>query len=98
GLILVILGITDASYLMRYFTRFTDEVFSVLMSLIYIYEAFRAIVAIFKRSFEGTAGSHDAAFLSLILAIGTFYIAINLSRIRRSKYLIPWMRNFLADF
>jgi len=97
ALLLILMAVTDASCLMRYFTRFTDEVFSSLMSLIFIYEAIRAIVATFKTSFAD-APYHDGAFLSLILAFGTFYVGTTLSRFRRSKYLLPWMREFLADF
>ncbi|MCG6158396.1 PTS sugar transporter subunit IIA [Rubinisphaera margarita] len=98
ALLLLILAASDASVLMRYFTRFSDDVFSVLMSLIFIYEAIRAIVAVFQESFGNDSVNHDKAFLSLILAIGTFMIAFNLSRFRRSKYLVPRMREFLADF
>lgn len=97
GLLLLILSATDASCLMRYFTRFTDEIFSALMALIFIYEAIRAIVATFRSSFAD-ASHHDAAFLALILALGTFFVGITLSRFRRSKYLVSWMREFLADF
>ena len=39
GLIVVVMALTDASCLIRYFTRFTDEIFSVLISLIFIYKA-----------------------------------------------------------
>ena len=98
ALLLIGMAATDASWLMRHFTRFTDEVFSSLMALIFIYEAVRAIVEIFRKSFADQSISHDAAFLSLILAIGTFYIAISLSQFRRSKFLLPWMREFVADF
>ncbi|MEK6240035.1 MAG: PTS sugar transporter subunit IIC, partial [Escherichia coli] len=42
------------------------------MALIFIYEALRAIVATFKSSFAD-ATHHDVAFLSLMLALGTFY-------------------------
>ncbi|HRX79021.1 MAG TPA: PTS sugar transporter subunit IIA, partial [Pirellulaceae bacterium] len=98
SVLLVIMAATDASCLMRHFTRFTDEIFSALMALIFIYEAIKALVSIFHKSFADESVSHDAAFLSLILAIGTFYIAISLSQIRRSRYLLPWMRAFLADF
>ncbi|MCG8653824.1 MAG: PTS sugar transporter subunit IIA [Pirellulales bacterium] len=92
----VLLGVTNASNLMKYFTRFTDEIFSALMSLIFIYEAFKAIVANFHG--DGTNVPYDTAFFSLILALGTFYIAMTLAGIRRSNYLFPWMREFLADF
>lgn len=97
ALLLVLLAATDASCLMRYFTRFTDEIFSVLMALIFIYEAIRAIVATFRTSFADST-HHDAAFLSLMLALGTFFVGMTLSRFRRSKYLVHWIREFLADF
>jgi len=98
ALILLLLAAFDASYLMRYFTRFSDDVFSALMSLMFIYEAVKAIIYVFQESFGNDSVNHDKAFLSLILAVGTFSIALNLSRFRRSRYLMPWMREFLSDF
>ena len=96
-LLLLILAATDASCLMKFFTRFTDEIFSVLMSFIFIYHAIRAIFTTFQTSFAEST-HHDSAFLALILSFGTFYIGMVLSRFRRSKYLVSWMREFLADF
>jgi len=96
ALMLVILAVTDASCLMRYFTRFTDETFSALVSLIFIYEAVRALVDIFRDM--DVKKHHDTALLTLLLALGTFYIAMTLSRMRRSRYLLPKLREFLADF
>ncbi|GJM24234.1 MAG: hypothetical protein DHS20C16_06490 [Phycisphaerae bacterium] len=98
SLLLIILAVTDASALMRFFTRFTDEIFAALMSMLFIYESLRAIFGMFNESFSGDNSDHDVAFFSLILALGTFYIATNLSRFRRSRYLQPKMREFLADF
>ncbi len=96
ALMTIILALTNASNLMKYFTRFTDEIFSALMSLIFIYKAVQALVATFQESDAG--GSTEKALLALVLAVGTFYIAMTLARFRRSVYLIPWMREFLADF
>lgn len=93
-----LLAVTNASNLMRYFTRFTDEIFSALMSLIFIYEAVRKLVSTFSESFADAEKSHDGAFLTLLLTLGTFYIAMSLSRFRRSHYLLPWMREFVSDF
>ncbi|MFT7640473.1 MAG: mannitol/fructose-specific phosphotransferase system IIA component (Ntr-type) [Pirellulaceae bacterium] len=93
---LLILAVTDASCLMRYFTRFTDEIFSALISIIFIYEAIKALVHIFEDL--DVKKHHDTALLSLLLALGTFYIAMSLSRFRRSSYLLPQIREFLADF
>ena len=94
--LLVILSMTDASCLMRYFTRFTDEIFSALISIIFIYEAVKALVHIFEDL--DVRKHHDTALLSLLLALGTFLIAMNLSRFRRSSFLRPQIREFLADF
>ena len=95
AVITVVLAMTNASNLMKYFTRFTDEIFSALMSLIFIYKAVQALVATFQ---EGGGGSSEKALLALVLAVGTFYISMTLAGFRRSKYLVPWMREFLADF
>lgn len=98
GLILIVLGATDASALMRFFTRFTDETFAVLISIIFITKALESIVHVFVDVYHTGEVDHDVAFLTLLLALGTFYIAMNLSHFRRSRYLLPWMREFLADF
>ena len=90
-----LLAIGNASNLMKYFTRFTDEIFSALMSLIFIYKAVEGIIETFEN--PGSGGT-EKALLALILAIGTFYIAMSLARFRSSIYLFPWMREFLADF
>lgn len=92
----LLLAVTDASCLMRYFTRFTDEIFAALISIIFIYEAIKALVHIFEDL--DVKKHHDTALLSLLLALGTFYIAMSLSRFRRSNYLRPKIREFLADF
>ena len=90
------LAAVDASCLMRYFTRFTEEIFSGMIALIFIYEAIRSLAEIFRNL--DVEKHHDTALLSLLLALGTFYIAMSLSRMRRSHYLRGWMREFLADF
>ncbi|MEO1527835.1 MAG: PTS sugar transporter subunit IIA [Planctomycetota bacterium] len=99
ALLTVLCSVTNASNLMRYFTRFTDEIFSALMSLIFIYKAVEALVAAFAAADAGVEGaSTEKALLAVVLAVGTFYIAMTLAGFRRSHYLFPWMREFLADF
>lgn len=97
GAFTLLLGVTDASCLIRLFTRFTDEIFAALISIIFIVEAVRGIAGYIE---EARAGDfvHDAAFLSLIMAIGTFAIAMLLSKLRSSRYLVPTAREFLSDF
>ena len=93
GLYMVLCAIFDVSALMRYFTRFTDEIFAALISVIFIVEALRKIFSYFTTDDVSEA----KALLTLILALGTFLIASNLSRFKRSRYLMPTVREFLAD-
>ncbi len=98
SLFTLLLAFTNASNLMKYFTRFTDEIFSALMSLIFIYKAIEALSETFGEASADPSGSMEKALLALVLAIGTFYIAVSLAGFRRSHFLFPWMREALADF
>lgn len=92
--ILVVLAVTDACCWIRYFTRFTDETFAALISIIFIVEAVKEIV----KGFNDPTVSYATALLSLVLALGTYSVAKQLSGFRRSPYLRRWVREFLADF
>ena len=102
GVVLIGMAIFNASCLMQFFTRFTDEIFASLIAFIFIQKAVESIYKIFKNT--GLDPSHvdykslATALLSLFLAVGTFYLAMALSRIRRSRYLLHTAREFLADF
>lgn len=99
GVLLIICAVTDLSYLMKYFTRFTDEIFAALVAVIFIVEAVKEVIYSFTRPLEGQDQvSHDTAFLTLVLALGTFMIARNLKAFRNSNYLSWTLREFLADF
>ncbi|MCH2182569.1 MAG: sodium bicarbonate transporter family protein [Mariniblastus sp.] len=99
GIMLIICAVTDLSYLMKYFTRFTDEIFAALVALIFIVEALKDVYHAFTDPLPGQSQvSLDTAFLTLILALGTFSIARNLRAFRNSHYLRWTIREFLADF
>ncbi|MFT5357304.1 MAG: hypothetical protein ACI9KE_004538 [Polyangiales bacterium] len=92
--ILVVLAFTEASSLVRFFTRFTDETFAGLIAIIFIVEALKNS---FKGFFDGVT-AYDTALLSLLLAFGTYSLANQLARFRSSPYLVRGARDFLADF
>ena len=98
ALFLGVLAVTDASCLMRFFTRFTDEIFSALISVIFIFAAVQPLSDTFFSVYSEQNTSHDRALVPLLLALGTFYIAISLTRFRRSRYLMAPVREFLSDF
>jgi hypothetical protein len=95
AVILLVMAVTEASSLIRYFTRFTDETFAALISLIFIVEALKNMVQGFK---EPASNGYEAAFFSVILALGTYMVATGLKSVRRSAYLRRSVREFLADF
>ena len=94
GFFLLVLAATDASSLIRYFTRFTDEIFAALIGLIFISEAAHDLGG----AFQDPELSEASALFSLLLALGTTVVAIALARFRRQPYLRPKIREFLSDF
>ena len=97
GLYMAIIAVTDGACLIRWFTRFSDEIFAALISTIFISEALTRIISYIREAHSATL-THDIAFLSIILALGTFSVAMMLSRLRRSRYLRPLAREFISDF
>lgn len=94
GILLIICAFTDASALMKYFTRFTDEIFATLISVIFIVEAVTDIVKAFGPEGFGL----DSAFLSLILALGTYLLARSLKNFSKTPFLRSSVRNIVSDF
>jgi hypothetical protein len=94
GIFLLICAFTDASALMRYFTRFTDEIFAALVSVIFIVEAVNNIT----KSFGPEGFGLSSAFLSLLLALGTYLLCRILKNFTTTPYLRSSFRNFVSDF
>ena len=94
GLFVVLLGLTGASRLVGMLTRFTDETFAALISLIFIVQAVTNIL----RAFPATHVADDSALFGVILAVGTFGVARSLARLRHRPYLRRGLRELLADF
>lgn len=94
SLILIVLAAVEASRLIRWFTRFTDEIFAALISFIFIYEALADSLG----GLLDLSMPRDSALLAVLLALGTFTLSTQLAQFRRSHYLKPAMRHALADF
>ncbi|XP_075033381.1 band 3 anion transport protein isoform X2 [Mixophyes fleayi] len=108
-LIVIIVVACDGSFLVRFISRFTQEIFSILISLIFIYETFANLVKIFKAHplqghyNESTVHNADypqpnTALLSLVLMCGAFFIAYFLRQFKNSSFFPGKLRRIIGDF
>ena len=91
----VSLGLAGSSALIRYCTRFTDEVFNALLSVNFIYEA----VSSLRRNFQlADPMNLTMPFVSLLMAMSTFSSTMAVSAFQSSKYLTQKVRTTVKDF
>ncbi|NXG13967.1 B3AT protein, partial [Grallaria varia] len=108
-LLVLVLVACEGSFLVRFLSRYTQEIFSFLISLIFIYETFFKLVMIFKqhplqrtynvtRDFNPTVPEPNTALLSLVLMAGTFFLAFFLRQFKNSTFLPGKVRRLIGDF
>ncbi|NWT10232.1 B3AT protein, partial [Vireo altiloquus] len=110
-LILLVLVVVacEGSFLVRYLSRYTQEIFSFLISLIFIFETFSKLVTIFKNhplqrsynvqvDFQPGVPEPNTALLSLVLMAGTFFLAFFLRMFKNSSFLPGKVRRLIGDF
>jgi hypothetical protein len=78
----------------EYFTRFTDEIFSLLISVIFIIEALKDLTGLYTNP----AVPFVKAMFSSVVAGLVFGIARQLKGFRRTPYLNKPIRETVADF
>ncbi|NWR81973.1 B3A3 protein, partial [Centropus unirufus] len=112
----------EGSFLVRYISPFTQEIFAFLISLIFIYETFYKLYKVFaehpllkfyppnvQSGLNASMFSADAmslgirmqpntALLSLILMLGTFFIAFFMRKFKNSRFLGGKARRIIGDF
>jgi len=94
GFFMLILAVVDASALMRYFTRFIDEIFAALVAVIFIVEAVGSML----NPFMAESRDHASALMTLVLALGTFLLARSFKQFMQTPYLQRRVREFISDF
>ncbi|XP_064255862.1 band 3 anion transport protein isoform X1 [Passer domesticus] len=110
-LILLVLVVVacEGSFLVRYLSRYTQEIFSFLISLIFIFETFSKLVTIFKHhplkreynvqpEVQPGVPEPNTALLSLVLMAGTFFLAFFLRVFKNSSFLPGKVRRLIGDF
>jgi hypothetical protein len=94
ALILFVSSMTSFSNSVKYLTRFTDEIFSVLISCIFVVEA----VSDIGRTFTSPLSTFTKGLLSLVCATTTYTLATSLKKLRRSDYFNKTFRNTVSNF
>jgi hypothetical protein len=92
--ILFISSLTSASNLVKFLTRFTDEIFSLLISTIFVIEAVSDIGA----TFTSPTSTFTKALLTLVIASVTYGTATVLKNLRKSVYFTPSIRKTVSNF
>ena len=96
GFFMSILALRGSSKLIRFCTRFTDEVFNALLSINFIYEACSSL----RRNFVSAADPMNLTmpFVALSMALSTFALTIKAQAIRTSIYFNEKTRTIIKDF
>uniref|UniRef100_H0VZP5 Anion exchange protein n=1 Tax=Cavia porcellus TaxID=10141 RepID=H0VZP5_CAVPO len=110
-LLVVLVVAFEGSVLVRFISRYTQEIFSFLISLIFIYETFSKLIKIFQdhplqRSYNSTVQIvakpqgplPNTALFSLVLMAGTFVLAMMLRKFKNSSYFPGKLRRVIGDF
>ena len=87
-------SVTSASNLVNYLTRFTDEIFSTLISFIFVVEAMQNI----GRSFTDPASTFTKGLLTAIVAVSTYFTANTLRGLRNTVYFNKSIRKNVSNF
>lgn len=94
AIFMILLAVFNTSALMRYFTRFTDEIFAALIAVIFIVEACKNMIT----PFRAETLQPDIALLTLVLGLGTFMFARNFKGFARAPYGNKTIRGLISDF
>ncbi|XP_002719226.2 band 3 anion transport protein [Oryctolagus cuniculus] len=110
-LLVVLVVAFEGSFLVRFISRYTQEIFSFLISLIFIYETFSKLIKIFQdHPLQGRYNHSvvmkpkpqgplpNTALLSLVLMAGTFFFAMMLRKFKNSSYFPGMLRRVIGDF
>eukprot|EP00532_Pseudo-nitzschia_australis_P013305 CAMPEP_0168208348 /NCGR_PEP_ID=MMETSP0140_2-20121125/2018_1 /TAXON_ID=44445 /ORGANISM="Pseudo-nitzschia australis, Strain 10249 10 AB" /LENGTH=586 /DNA_ID=CAMNT_0008134735 /DNA_START=572 /DNA_END=2332 /DNA_ORIENTATION=- len=95
SLFLTFLGLGGSSQLIRYCTRFTDEIFNALLSITFIYEAANSLRRNFQRA---DPNNLTTPFVALAMALSTYRATDKASAFESSKFLNQKIRRFVKNF
>ena len=96
ALFTVLLSLFDLCALMKYVTRFTEEIFSALISVIFIYEALLNVGKLYFA--DDSILGRARAFSGTVFALGTYGFAMLLKNLKGGKQFTPTVRKLFANY
>jgi hypothetical protein len=94
SLFTVLLAASDMCCIVKHVTKFTEEIFSGLISAIFIVEAIKPTI----KNFLDDEVENDSAFLQMCLTFGTFMMATKLAGLKNTNLFTPMVRKMLGNF
>ena len=100
---LALMAVLSASNLVQKLSRWTDEIFSVLVSVLFLAQAFGDVGATFAvPSFPATATTLTKAMVTALMTLATtastFGTALTLKSLPKTRYLTQSIRKNLSNF
>lgn len=92
---MILLGSSGSSKLIRFCTRFTDEVFNGMLSVNFLYEALSSL----RRNFVNADPMNlTMPFVALSMALGTFFGTMNVIKFETTKFFNSKVRKIIKNF
>lgn len=92
---MTLLGLSGSSKLIRFCTRFTDEVFNGMLSVNFLYEAFSSL----RRNFANADPMNlTMPFVALSMALGTFFGTMKVVKFEATKFFNRNTRKIIKNF
>ncbi|KAJ1429108.1 Bicarbonate transporter, C-terminal [Sesbania bispinosa] len=106
SLLLFLLAIFNAASIINRFTRVAEELFGMLIAVLFIQEAVKGMVKEFEVPKNENSTSEQYQFhwlyvnglLGVIFTFGLLYTALKSRRARSWLYGTGWLRSFIADY
>jgi len=90
----VLMAASDMCCIVKHVTKFTEEIFSGLISAIFIVEAIKPTV----HNFHDGKTSQDSAFTQAFFTFGTYMLATKLAGLKNTNLMSPLGRKVIGSF
>jgi hypothetical protein len=96
----ILMAASDMCCIVKHVTKFTEEIFSGLISAIFIVEAIKPTIKNFHATNEDGSPKYeqDSAFLQAFLTFGTYALATKFASLKNSNLGTPLVRKLLSSF